>query len=131
MSKESFITGIVGLLLGVVIATYSVNSQNTSMMRMMGMRTAGNGPTLQNEGMMGMGSSMTDMMGSMTGKQDTAFDQAFLSAMIVHHEGAIDMAKEALKSTSRPEISQLARDIISAQTKEIDIMSTWQDQWGY
>jgi uncharacterized protein (DUF305 family) len=41
------------------------------------------------------------------------------------------MANLVLQKSSRPELRQLANDIIAAQTKEINQMKTWQQQWGY
>lgn len=82
-------------------------------------------------GGMGMGSSMDEMMESMQGKTSDAFDAAFIEAMIVHHQGAINMAKEAKVSASHEELKRLADEIIAAQTKEIDRMRIWKKQWGY
>ncbi len=57
------------------------------------------------------------------------FDAAFLEEMIPHHIGAIKMAQLALTNSKRPEILQMAKDIISAQEKEIDTMRDWQKTW--
>lgn len=46
-------------------------------------------------------------------------DAAFLSAMIEHHDGAIDMAQLALVRAVHPELRALARDIILVQADEI------------
>ena len=129
--------GVVGLVLGVAITTFAasnaVNSNNTGMMRMMGMsREAGSGSAgqgMMGDGEMGMGSSMEEMMESMQGKTGTEFDQAFMDAMTVHHEGAIGMAQEALNSSDRQEIRGLATDIIEAQTREIEMMRQWKTEW--
>lgn len=59
------------------------------------------------------------------------YDKAFIANMIVHHEGAVDMAKLALTNASRQEIKDMANDIISAQTGEITEMQQWQKQWNY
>ncbi|HPD98937.1 MAG TPA: DUF305 domain-containing protein [Candidatus Saccharibacteria bacterium] len=59
------------------------------------------------------------------------YDKAFMSGMITHHEGAVDMAELALTNAKRQEIKDMAQDIIAAQNKEIDDMRTWQKQWGY
>jgi len=60
------------------------------------------------------------MMGApVTG--DPAHD--FLSQMIPHHQGAIDMAKAALLATDDPTIRNLAQSIIVEQTYEIDLMT--------
>lgn len=59
------------------------------------------------------------------------FDKAFMEEMIIHHEGAIDMAKLIETNAKHDEIKQLGKDIIDAQSKEIDMMQTWQGDWGY
>lgn len=59
------------------------------------------------------------------------FDKAFLTEMISHHQGAIDMAKLIEANAKHDELKALGQDIISAQTKEIDMMRAWQSQWGY
>ncbi len=47
------------------------------------------------------------------------FDALFLSHMIQHHEGAIDMANDVLATTVNDEVSALATAIVAAQTAEI------------
>ena len=131
MSKESILYGIIGLLVGVVIAgftaAYAVNNNHNGMMRMMGMHT-----TTDNQGMMSnedmaMG-EMTNMLKNKTGDD---FDKAFIEQMIIHHQGAIDMAKLAQNNAKHDEVKNLANDILSAQSKEIDMMQIWQGDWGY
>lgn len=78
---------------------------------------------------MSMGSMMDDMMKGLEGKTGDDFDEAFLSEMIVHHQGAVKMAEAVLVSSKRPELLRLANDIISAQNSEIQMMSTWQKNW--
>ena len=73
--------------------------------------------------------SMEGMMASLDGKTGDAFDQAFLSEMILHHEGAVEMAQQALQHARHQEIKDLAEAIISAQNQEIAEMKTWQEQW--
>ncbi len=139
MDNKPLLYGIIGLLLGVGITTYvasnAVNTGNEGMMQAMGIR--GNTQMMGQQAKetsstdMGMGSSMQDMMGSMMGESGDDFDRAFMEAMIVHHQGAIDMAKQAQTNARHDEIKSMARDIISAQTKEINMMKQWQTQWGY
>lgn len=64
-------------------------------------------------------------------KLETAnpFDQAFIDAMIPHHEDAIEAAKLALKNGQRPEIKQLAQQIITDQEREISQMKEWRKAW--
>ena len=68
------------------------------------------------------------MMGDL-GAADSKFDLRFMNAMIPHHEGAVTMAQDALKKSQRPEIKQLAKDIITAQQKEIAQMKQWRKAW--
>ena len=49
------------------------------------------------------------------------FDTLFLTGMIKHHEGAIDMAKMVTDSRNQ-EVSTLAKQIINAQQAEIESM---------
>jgi uncharacterized protein (DUF305 family) len=80
-------------------------------------------------GSMTMESMMADMMSNLKGKTGVEFDKAFLSEMIMHHEGAVVMSQAVLTSTKRPELIALAKNIISAQTTEIKMMKDWQKMW--
>ena len=131
MSKESILYGVIGLLAGGIIAgfsaSYAVNNNHTGMMRMMGMHTDTNSQGMMNNDDMTMG----EMSAALKNKSGDDFDKAFLSGMIIHHQGAIDMAKLAQANAKHDEVKNLANDILSAQSKEIDMMQTWQTQWGY
>ncbi|CAN5686602.1 hypothetical protein BH11PAT2_BH11PAT2_04080 [soil metagenome] len=76
-----------------------------------------------------MQSDMASMMSGLQGKTSDAFDQAFLSEMIVHHQGAVQMAQAALKDAKHQEIKDLAQKIITAQDAEIAQMQAWQKTW--
>lgn len=136
MDSKPVLYGVIGLLVGIVLTTYTasnaVNTGNANMMQMMGIRGTSkmmNQETTGMKGEMGMSSSMDDMMRSIMGRQEEDFDQAFLSAMIVHHEGAVKMAQTALTSAKHAELKTMAQDIIEAQTKEIEQMKAWQKSW--
>ena len=75
--------------------------------------------------------TMSQMSSHLQNKTGDDFDKAFISSMIEHHEGAIDMAKLADKQAKHAEIKQLASDILDAQSREIDMMQAWQTDWGY
>ncbi len=76
-----------------------------------------------------MHDSMAGMMSSLEGKRGDALDRAFLADMIVHHEGAVEMAKVVQKDGKHPELKSLADGIIAAQTTEIAQMQAWQKEW--
>jgi uncharacterized protein (DUF305 family) len=57
------------------------------------------------------------------------FDARFIDGMIVHHEGAVTMAEQALAEASRPEILALAEAIIASQAAEISQMQVWREEW--
>lgn len=59
------------------------------------------------------------------------FDATFISEMIEHHEGAVEMAKLSAANAKHDEIKQLSNGIITAQEKEIIQMKQWQKDWGY
>ena len=69
------------------------------------------------------------MMTGNLGAADSQFDLRFINAMIAHHEGAVTMAQDALKKSQRPQIKQLAKEIIAAQQKEIAQMKQWRKAW--
>jgi uncharacterized protein (DUF305 family) len=70
-----------------------------------------------------MAGMMTDQeLEALQAAQGPEFDQLFLTGMIAHHEGAIDMANDALASGSDPEVRALAEAIIAGQQNEIELM---------
>jgi uncharacterized protein (DUF305 family) len=84
--------------------------------------------THDGHGMMQMG-----MMGNDTdlGRLENSkpFDKAFIEEMIPHHQMAVMMAQMLERTTNRPEMKQLAKNIIEAQTREINSMRGWYQQW--
>lgn len=74
--------------------------------------------------------SMTEMTDGLKGKTGEEFDRAFVEMMIVHHEGAVEMAKLIESSTKRDELRRLGQAIITAQTEEIAQMRKWLKDWG-
>lgn len=86
-------------------------------------------------GMMGGGMMFTSGM-HMGGQEDisrlenaTDFDKAFLEAMIPHHQLALMMVQMLEAGSNRSEMLQLAKNITTSQSKEIQQMQGWYTAW--
>jgi uncharacterized protein (DUF305 family) len=92
-----------------------------------GDESGGGGHGQMGHGSMGMGSGgMARQMVMENGKYS---DEAFIDAMIPHHQSAIEMAEVAYKKSENPRMKELAGDIISAQKREIEQMKQWRREW--
>lgn len=78
------------------------------------MRVAQTTPTMDHNGM---------VMGNVP------YDAMFIDRMIMHHQGAVAMAQQALNEATRPEIKTLAQTIIVSQQAEITQMQDWRKAW--
>lgn len=93
-------------------------------------RNVSEGTTAMMGGMMSQGGM------HMGGKEDvntlnnaSDFDKEFIEQMIPHHQMAVIMARMLQAGTSRPEMQQLAKNIIKSQSEEIQKMQGWYEQW--
>ena len=78
----------------------------------------------------GYGGMMSGMRTDLTALNNAKnFDQAFIEEMIPHHQMAVMMSQHLLFNAVHPEMKQLAQAIIQAQTKEINEMQSWYQQW--
>jgi len=68
-----------------------------------------------------MGMDMEHDVGTL--ENSTNIDTDFAQMMVTHHQGAITMAKLAGENAEHDELKDLAKEIISAQEREIDVMS--------
>lgn len=75
--------------------------------------------------------SMDEMTTELKNKTGDEYDKTFIASMIVHHEGAVEMAKLSAGNAKHEEIKNLSEAIISAQEKEISKMKQWQKDWDY
>jgi Domain of unknown function (DUF305) len=79
-----------------------------------------------------MAMQMNHMNESLRGLSGAELEKQFLSDMVVHHQGAVDMAKAIIsdaKNSTHPEIVTLATTILQAQTTEIAQMNNWLTSW--
>lgn len=112
--KKEVLYGIVGLVIGAAVSGLAVANLNSP-------------DDVKKDGSM----TMADMVSSFKHKTGDDFDKDFISGMIEHHQGAVDMAELAKENAKHDEIKKMADDIIVAQSKEIDMMQMWQGDWGY
>lgn len=115
MNKNILLTAFIALSIGFG-AGYSVNQSSST-------------PTADHSMHEGMQAEMNSMMTELEGKTGDAFDAAFLSEMIVHHEAAIAMAQAALTNAAHDELKSMASAIISVQATEIEQMQEWLESW--
>lgn len=64
-----------------------------------------------------------------TTQSSDMLDVHFIEQMIPHHEDAIIMAKLAQTKAKRPEVKELANNIIDSQEQEIVQMKSWYKDW--
>lgn len=69
--------------------------------------------------------SMRVMMKDMDRKPTGRPDDDFVTMMLPHHQGAVDMAKIELRYGKDPVLRRLARSVVAAQNHEIAIMRAW------
>ncbi|WP_233433681.1 DUF305 domain-containing protein [Deinococcus radiophilus] len=78
---------------------------------------------------MGAGDMMS-MMGGLETMSGQKLDRAFLSMMIPHHQAAVEMSQEILKTTQDAQVKAWAEGIIAAQKTEISQMTTMLQPYG-
>lgn len=72
----------------------------------------------------GDGMMSEDEMTSLENADATDASRLFLEQMIMHHEGAIDMARTALEDAQNPDVLALAQQVIDDQASEITTMQS-------
>ncbi len=135
-NKGIIVTGGLGVALAVLVGYVSYNlgmekglqEMHMTMMKMEDRVKEERGPKPE---MNHADMTMDEMTKGLDGLKGDAFDKAFVEMMIVHHQGAVDMAKAIPENAKHMELKKLGEEIISAQTKEIEMMKGWLKSWGY
>ena len=91
---------------------------------------SGGGMPMGGGAMGGMAHGGMPMGGMPAGAAPADPDVAFIEMMIPHHQDGVTMSREILDTTKRPELQQLARNIIRNQEREIAQMESWKRSWG-
>jgi uncharacterized protein (DUF305 family) len=118
------------------MANEIVTAQTKEINNMMAWQKAWNYPSSSGEMMedhsaMGMMGEMENMTEALKGLSGDEFDKKFIELMIEHHASAVAMSKPGLKNAYHQEVKDLVKAVIDTQSKEIEQMKTWQQQWGY
>ena len=109
MHDDKIKYGLVGLVLGALgMWVISMLVSNSNGVGMVGYRNGNQAGILQNS---------------------SSIDSHFIEQMIPHHEDAITMAKIAQEKAQKPEIKELAENIIQSQGEEISQMEEWYKLW--
>jgi len=110
-------------VLASIVLTPLAHAQHPGHSPMSGMHGQHKGMTMRS---MPIGTSGMEALKGLSGKE---FNIAFMSQMIAHHQGALDMAQQALTVAKHAETKKEARMVISDQKKEIEQMTGWLQKW--
>jgi uncharacterized protein (DUF305 family) len=130
LNQLTFGSSLVALSLGLMACTGASTSYESPS------SDAANSDVATGHGASGHGAEMPmseemehDDMHMSLGPEDELFDLRFIDAMIPHHEGAVEMAEEAIEKSDRTEIQTLSQEIITAQEQEIQQLQAWRQAW--
>ena len=70
-------------------------------------------------------SEMTELRNS----NGSEYDKLFAELMITHHRGGIQMAENFVDRGENPELKEMEKEMIKAQTNEVEKMQSWQGGW--
>ncbi len=73
--------------------------------------------------------SMYEKNNMSLGQADRTFDLRYVNAMISHHRGAMLLAEQLDKNTTRPEMKTLSQNILNDEPKAIAELYSWKKDW--
>ncbi|MBC7529492.1 MAG: DUF305 domain-containing protein [Chthonomonadaceae bacterium] len=110
------------VLTGILLSSFA-QAQHSGNSPMAGMHAQHKGMKMPS---MHMGMSGMEALKGLSGKK---FNIAFMSQMIAHHQGAVEMAQQVLKVAKHAETKKEASMVIADQKKEIKQMTGWLQTW--
>lgn len=124
MKKDSIIIGL--FVASLLLNMYQFTNKKEEPKVAENMHMMPDGTMMMNHGNDMMDMTMTDMVKMMEGKSGKALEKEFISGMIPHHQGAVNMSRVLLQDkTISPQIKAFAESIIRAQESEIKMMNEW------
>jgi uncharacterized protein (DUF305 family) len=63
------------------------------------------------------------------GPADRSYDLRYINQMIAHHRGAMLLAEQLQKNSTRPEMKALAAEILKNEPVAIEELYTWKKNW--
>src|SRR3712207_5425915 len=122
-SGTKVLVGVVGAVLLLLLMLFSAFAAGAAWTPW-GVQDAGRGPnpSMGPHPMMG---------GSAAGSfdEDEPFDRQFIDRTIPHHAMAIRSAQHMISDSPRPEMREMAGDIVASQFEQIDLMRAWRKEW--
>lgn len=77
-----------------------------------------------------MSNSRSSIVGNeMMQHANISSEEEFIKHMIPHHQEAVDTSSWLAEMSQNPELKKLAASIVTSQTKEIDMMKGWLNDW--
>ena len=75
------------------------------------------------------GMASQEQMQRLENSSGREFDRLFSELMIVHHRGGIQMAQSFSQRGRNPELIEMEKGMVRAQTEEIEKMQKWRSNW--
>lgn len=113
------------LWIGAALAAWVITAAPCAAQSMPGMSAGTGGPSAASPSSQAYGDAMMKMHRAMDVPLSGNPDRDFVTGMIAHHQGAIDMAQVELRYGKDAQMRRLAQHIITAQEKEITAMRAW------
>jgi len=127
-NKNILIVAIVAIVAIAGVSIYAISNNDDGMMGDNNMMDNDSSQRASSNSLVDKNSAEYKMYSELTGDD---YDRMFIANMIEHHKGAVDMAKLAQTNAKHQELKDMAENIISAQSKEIADMESWQTAWSY
>jgi uncharacterized protein (DUF305 family) len=70
------------------------------------------------------GLATPDQIAALSAASDVEAERLFLTLMIAHHQGAVEMADAVLDRSDHSVVRAFAKSVVASQTSEIELMRT-------